>query len=489
MTIKKLKTIISSGDHFYDLLITLFFSIGFGFMFFYNLGGTSLIDFDEAWYAEIARNIIKDKQPFVLSFNDSYYLEHPPLGFILIALSFLILGISEFAARLPSAILGLGAVIVTYFLGKKLFNREVGFGAALMLVSSVWFAFRARLADLDTIFLFFFLLTFYLATNIKTDRRWVFPFAASFALTFLTKSLIGVSILVPVILYLVLNRVKIPFSMGFKALVIFFALISPWVVGNFLEGGLYFFYHTLKVGLRSGSRMVPNFLDLNSALSVKYLHFGVREWFYPSIVAFFGSIAFVRSQKELIPVYALVVFLMTGFLTNQKTEIWHLIPLYPFLGLLIAFFLYKLVFIFGRFLSRFPVFNKILNKNTMPLIIIFPLLFLSLKQIYEFKNDINIFDHSITGLAYTAKAAKNENGKLYLDNENFLPSAVFYSNKKVFYVRTEASPKNTLEGLIDEGEKPLLILTENYRLQIDGVEKDRYEVLSEHLGHVLIRVN
>jgi len=36
-----------------------------------------------------------------------------------VALSFLVFGITEFAARLPAAFLGLGAVLLTYWLGRR----------------------------------------------------------------------------------------------------------------------------------------------------------------------------------------------------------------------------------------------------------------------------------------------------------------------------------------------------------------------------------
>ena len=49
-----------------ELIVVIFFLL-FSPLFFYNLGGTSLVDFDEAWYAEIARNILVNHQPFLLS--------------------------------------------------------------------------------------------------------------------------------------------------------------------------------------------------------------------------------------------------------------------------------------------------------------------------------------------------------------------------------------------------------------------------------------
>src|SRR3989344_5952507 len=171
-----------------DIFIILF-SLIIVPLFFYNLGSTSLVDFDEAWYAEIARNILVNRQPFLLSFNGSPYLDHPPLGFILIAISFLIFGINEFAARFPSALFGFSSVILLYFIGKNLFNRIVGIGAGLMLLSSVWFIFRSRSGNLDTVFLFFYLLTFYSALKVKNSKNWIYLVALAFSFSFLVKQM------------------------------------------------------------------------------------------------------------------------------------------------------------------------------------------------------------------------------------------------------------------------------------------------------------
>src|SRR3990167_8120583 len=239
----KFKRIIFFLNLYFDVIVSSLLFLVFSFLFFYNLAGTSLVDFDEAWYAQIARNILKNKQPLTLSFNESYYSDHPPFGFILMSISFLIFGVNEFAARFPSALSGLGSIILVYLLGSKLFNRTIGFGAALMMESSVWFVLRARSADLDTIFLFFFLLSFYCVTLIKTNKLWIFAFSIAFSLTLLTKTLVGASILIPCFLYVIINRVKIPILSIIKATILFFLLIALWFIANVSEMGSSFLYY------------------------------------------------------------------------------------------------------------------------------------------------------------------------------------------------------------------------------------------------------
>src|SRR3990170_7104329 len=411
-----------------DIFVICLFLI-FSPLFFYNLDGTSLVDFDEAWYAEIARNILVHRQPFLLSFNGVSYWDHPPLGFILIAISFLIFGINEFTARFPSALLGFLSVILLYFIGQNLFNRIVGIGAGLMLLSSVWFVFRSRSGNFDTVFLFFYLLTFYSALKVKNSKNWIYLVALAFSFSLLVKSMIGVTIIVPIIILWLINTTKIPNRKIVQAILLFFLILSPWIIINYLNSGFSYFIHIFNVGLRSGSRMMPNVFEIGSSLTFKYLHFGIREWFYPGIIALIGSLAFLLKKPVLIVLYVWFLIPLIGFLTNSKTEIWHLIPLYPIIGLFVAFFLYQIVFYsLELVLTKKIIFPEklvfLLRKNLTMIVSIAVfclILVLSLKQIYEFRNEVKLFDKDTNGLAYTASAARGLSEPLYLDNQFFLP--------------------------------------------------------------------
>ena len=46
-------------------------------LFFYKLGQSSLVSFDEAWYASISRNILQTGDLFNLTFNGKAYYDHP----------------------------------------------------------------------------------------------------------------------------------------------------------------------------------------------------------------------------------------------------------------------------------------------------------------------------------------------------------------------------------------------------------------------------
>lgn len=467
-----------------DVLVFIFFIL-LAPLFFYNLGNYSLVDFDEAWFAEVANNILKTGNPLVLTFNNQSFTEHPPLGFTLMAVSFLLFGLNEFAARLPEAVGGFLSLIVLYGIGKKLFNRTVGLSASLILVSCVWFVFRTRSGNLDTLFLFFYLLSFYCALKIRDHPRWVIYFVLSLTAVFLSKMLVGLSILIPIGIHFLIHQPRIAKKFIFVGILLFVILTLPWMIANTLTSTPQFLKHMVIVGLRPFGRITPNWLDLGSSLTLQYLHYGVRKWYYPFLIAFFGNLIFIKKYKHLIPVYGLVVFLLFGFLTNSKTEIWHLIPLYPFLALLTGFFVYQVSVRIIRVVKI--VSNK---KRSLFANIIVGALFgvFSFIQIYLFRNEVKLFDHDVSGLAYTAQAARHRPEKLYLNADYFLPSATFYSQKQVSMVIGQPYPKNTLVGFINDGPKPFLLLTEKWKLIVDKVDTQKYIPLKEHKEYILIYI-
>ena len=123
-------------------------------IFFTYLGAASLWDEDETLYASIAREMLQRGDWVVPMFNGHLFPEKPPLMFWLMIAGFEILGQSEFAARFFSAVLGVGTALVTYHLGRLLFNPRVGLWAGLITASSIIFTVSARAATVDSALVF-----------------------------------------------------------------------------------------------------------------------------------------------------------------------------------------------------------------------------------------------------------------------------------------------------------------------------------------------
>lgn len=119
-------------------------------MYFANLGATGLWDLDEALYSSIAREMTVRGDWIVPTFNGHLFPEKPPLMFWLMMGSFKAIGVSQFAARLPAALLAIGTALATYHLARRLFSAEVGFWAGLVVASNIIFTVSARAATVDS---------------------------------------------------------------------------------------------------------------------------------------------------------------------------------------------------------------------------------------------------------------------------------------------------------------------------------------------------
>ncbi|MGH8006869.1 MAG: ArnT family glycosyltransferase [Candidatus Binatia bacterium] len=119
-------------------------------LIFYNLGGGSLKDWDEAYTAERAREILVFHDWVTIHWNYRPDFVKPPLYYWLTALVYQIIGVSEFATRLWSALFGLLGFYAVYRLGKVIFSVQVGVIAAALLLTVTYYLQSARTAMLDT---------------------------------------------------------------------------------------------------------------------------------------------------------------------------------------------------------------------------------------------------------------------------------------------------------------------------------------------------
>ncbi|OGR30448.1 MAG: hypothetical protein A2139_02110 [Desulfobacca sp. RBG_16_60_12] len=158
-------------------------------LFFHRLGAPGLMDPDEGRYAEIAREFFVRGDWLIPHLNLLPYLEKPPLVYWLTALGFKVLGETETAARLPSAVSALGGVFLAYGRGRALWGPVAGVLGALVLASAAGYVALGRILTLDMTFALCLNLGIglgYLALSRGQTRLWRWAYLA-LALAVLTK--------------------------------------------------------------------------------------------------------------------------------------------------------------------------------------------------------------------------------------------------------------------------------------------------------------
>ena len=123
-------------------------------VFLTNLGGPGLWDEDEPKNATCAQEMLARGDWVVPTFNEQLRTDKPILIYWLLLSVYSLFGVSELTARLPSALLSLGTVLMTYEIGRVLYRPQVGLWGALVLSASMMFAVAARACTPDGTLIF-----------------------------------------------------------------------------------------------------------------------------------------------------------------------------------------------------------------------------------------------------------------------------------------------------------------------------------------------
>src|SRR5712692_2502468 len=96
-----------------------------------------LMDDVDSVQAQIARNMLQSGDWVTARLNGVAYLEKSPLNYWLIAGSFAIFGVHDWAGRLPLALMVVALCWVTARFGRWAFGSDTGFYSGLVLSTSI----------------------------------------------------------------------------------------------------------------------------------------------------------------------------------------------------------------------------------------------------------------------------------------------------------------------------------------------------------------
>lgn len=215
------------------LLLVLFL----GLSWFADIQFRDITHTDEGRYAEISREMVVSGDWLTPRLNDFKYFEKPPLHYWITAAAYEVFGLHNWTARLWTELAGFLTILLTAYAGYRLFDKETGLLAGILLAANTYFYLIGHLNVLDTGLSFFMTLTlvaFLLAqTEQEHYRRWMLIAWASAAAALLTKGLIAIVLPGGVfVLYSLLRRdLAIWRRLYFWPGLALFLLISvPWFV-------------------------------------------------------------------------------------------------------------------------------------------------------------------------------------------------------------------------------------------------------------------
>ncbi|OGK39340.1 hypothetical protein A3A74_05215 [Candidatus Roizmanbacteria bacterium RIFCSPLOWO2_01_FULL_35_13] len=476
----------------------IFLAIFFTFIFFYRLDYNTLASWDEAWYGSIARDMARTGDFMNMVWNGKPYYDHPPMGFWLMAISYKFFGVNEFTTRLPSALLGIFSILFMYKIGVELFGKKIiGFASALILGTSVWYVIRTRSGNLESVFVFFYVLTIYLSVKSAKNFNWFPLVMISFGGLILSKTLVGISAII-LILYLNFRQI-ISIKKNFVLILIgglFFTLaVFPWYSYHIKTYQDFIEYHFIHKGTRN--KEFSSYFHPMLEQPLFYLHMGVRKWYY----IWLGSLGFLLISFKFIRknIFYLLLWnfiILYPFLTSKETELWHLIPVYLPLSLIIAVGAYEGIQLVNHVLkqlvnrhsgesrqrrdgSRIDSGQARMTKLLSKFFYLVFFLYIAFLQVKIFYREVYPANKWIPDDVEISRAAGKYNRSIYLDDD-YLPIAIFYSGKDVQPLAYLPDDKKTLEKFIQSDEKNYVVITRNW--VVDDLKKKeiKYKLLEKN---------
>ena len=208
-----------------------------------NLGNIYLWQ-DEAQTALIAKTILSHGVPLGTDGRNSFSQERgldcgknglwiwqPWFQFYLIAGFFAAFGVSTFTARLPFALMGIGTVVFTYYLGKALWeSRRIAVLAAILLLLCVPFLILVRTCKSSSAVIMFSVAGLYSYVLLLRGRKGApTSFVLSAVLLFQTHYLYSAGMIATALLHAIMfRRDKIRVLLAASAVVL--ALSVPWII-------------------------------------------------------------------------------------------------------------------------------------------------------------------------------------------------------------------------------------------------------------------
>jgi len=208
-------------------------------IWFGNLEYRKLVKPDEGRYAEIPREMVVSGDWTTPRLNELKYFEKPPLQYWATATAYTVFGEHQWTSRLWAALTGFAGVLLAWFAGTRLFGRQAGIYAALLLGSSMLYSMMAHINTLDMGVTFFITLGIFSLLIAQKEvhparrRNWMWLAWAGLALAVLSKGLMG--LILPgaaLFLYSVFNRDIIIWKRmhWFTGLAVFLLIAAPWFV-------------------------------------------------------------------------------------------------------------------------------------------------------------------------------------------------------------------------------------------------------------------
>ncbi len=293
----------------------------------------------------VSLQITERGDPLTLYHNGERWWVHPPFFMWLVAATGRLFGFSEFTARIWTALFGAAGVLVTFLLGRRLYDVRTGVTAGLILMTTLQYFVLSRLAIFDAVLVAFMMLAVYMALvaedagdarERRRAYRWAFVWAGFATLTkgpiglVLPASVLGLWWLLRGVL---LRRVR---ALPWEGVLLYALIGLSWYGAEAVRWGRPF------VEQMVGPSMVSRFVGVVGNQGgpwyyyVPVLALGGFPWsaFLPPAVAFHWRRLRADRRSLLLLLWLAVIFVFWSTARTKGPN--YLLPIFPVAALTLA---------------------------------------------------------------------------------------------------------------------------------------------------------
>jgi len=296
-----------------------------------------LAGYDDARYALVAKHVVLSGHWLEIESNGGPALEHPPLFSWMQAALFIPFGLSDPLAKLPSALCGLGVVLLVAWLGRRMRGDPfTGVLAMFVMATSIYFVKYAARAMTDVPFTFFFLAAVCTWLLGEDDPGWFLAAGAFAAMAQLTRAMAGLSIPLLFSVDFIVNRRRPPLRYLIPAALIAFVPPVAWYAQWIYRYGAEFFVrNSMYMNQEVTGALSPAWRRYTGAFEYIWM---ISKSYWPWLPAMISGMVLVILKKDrklrILILWVAVVYVLCAITKSRVLR--YMLPAYPAFAILSA---------------------------------------------------------------------------------------------------------------------------------------------------------
>lgn len=319
-------------------------------VFFYDLGGPALMDYDEAAYARVVEETVASGNYAIPTIEGRPWFDKPPLYLMTLMASQALISDPEWAYRLPGVLFGMGSILLVMLIIYNLTRSHMAavLGGAV-LVSTSGFIEAAREVRFDVPLIFWMLLAWYATLHALSGEGrertvWFVVMGSAVGFAFMTKSVVGivpVMVIAPLVFTVLGIRAVKEVGIWYAALAAI-VVAMPWHLCMSAKFGMQFWHSYLGVHVieRYSENLFGN--AATNELYTDYLWDFGMPWIVlaPLLTAVVFLVRRSIDRTDIIRFFSFVVGgCMIGvlFYAAETKVVHYLVPLFPIVAITVGY--------------------------------------------------------------------------------------------------------------------------------------------------------